>query len=432
MKAIILASGKGTRLRPLTYTTPKPMIKIVWKPILEHILEGIYKKVSEIVIVVKYLKEKIIEDIWENYKWVKISFVIQWEKKWTWAALLDIKFLKELEQNEEVLILNWDSIFDKKDLEKIISLKNFWALVLETKTPEKYWIYKQDENKFATKIIEKPKEFVWNLANLWVYKFSFEIFDLVKKIKLSSRWEYEITDAINLFLEKNKFKLVKIKWNFIDIWYVEDIKKAEKILKNNLYKKPKIWKIKILENFWDYKISLWIPKNQIKNLIKNSLDKDDIAIQKWTWDLKRFANEEKFEKWYNDENRFLFCLLDKKNILAWIRWGRPANFPHINNIIDEKNYNKVLENKKNIHTNWIRIYKDYRWKWLSKILFNCEKHYEQIFENIFNCIDIEKENMASIKAYEKQWYKYFATWKNDNESMWTSSDRMILVKICEK
>jgi len=55
MKAIILAAGRGTRMKPLTDTTPKPLISIAGKPILEHNLEHIYESVDEIIIVIKYL-----------------------------------------------------------------------------------------------------------------------------------------------------------------------------------------------------------------------------------------------------------------------------------------------------------------------------------------------------------------------------------------
>jgi len=58
MKAIILASGRGTRMKPLTDTTPKPLIKIAGKPIIEHNIEKIHKQVDEIILVVKYLSEQ--------------------------------------------------------------------------------------------------------------------------------------------------------------------------------------------------------------------------------------------------------------------------------------------------------------------------------------------------------------------------------------
>jgi NDP-sugar pyrophosphorylase family protein len=77
MKAIILAAGEGTRLKPLTNTRPKPLIEIMGKSILEYNLECVYKDVDEIFIVVKYLKEKIIEKFGNNYKKVKITYIDQ-------------------------------------------------------------------------------------------------------------------------------------------------------------------------------------------------------------------------------------------------------------------------------------------------------------------------------------------------------------------
>lgn len=226
MKAIILAAWKWTRLRPITLETPKPLIKILWKTILEYNIESIYNQVDEIIIVIKYLWDKIKDYLWDNYKWTKIKYHLQSDKKWTWAAISDIQL------NDDILLINWDSIFYKEDIDNLINLDWYWCLVKEVETPEKYWIFK-NKNWYAVEIIEKPTEDIWNLANLWVYKFNENIIDISKKIPLSSRWEYEITDSINVFLKSNKFKLITIKGDFIDIWYPEDIKKAEKILENN-------------------------------------------------------------------------------------------------------------------------------------------------------------------------------------------------------
>lgn len=237
MKAIILAAWEWSRLRPLTNTTPKPMIKIFWKPILEHNIENIYEFVNEIIIIVKY-KQEIIKDYFkDNYLWVKITYVEQWDLPWTWWAL------RWLDIEDDVIILYWDSILDKNDLQKVILSQNYAWLVKEVESPEKYGIYKQDSEWFAIEVIEKPSEFVGNLANLWGFKFSKEIFSHINSIWLSVRWEYELTDAINLFLKHNKFELIKIKWEFIDVWYPWDILTANKHFLDKLEKSEIKWTI---------------------------------------------------------------------------------------------------------------------------------------------------------------------------------------------
>ncbi len=252
VKAIILAAGKGSRLAPLTDIIPKPMIPISGKPIIEYTLEQIYKDVDEIIIVVKYLKDKVTNYFWDNFLGTKISYHIQWEEKWTGAAIFWINF------DDDFILINWDSIFDKIDIEKLINLDWYWALVQETETPEKYWIFQQSSNTIAIKIVEKPKEFVWNLANLWAYKFSSKMLDLVEKVELSSRWEYEITDAINLFIEKNELNLINLEWKIIDITYPWDILSANKYFLEKLEKSEIKWKIE--ENVkvkWNIILGKW-------------------------------------------------------------------------------------------------------------------------------------------------------------------------------
>jgi len=220
MKTVILAAWKWTRLMPLTENKPKPMVEIWNKPILEYILQSIEDFTNDVIIITKY-KEEQIKNYFNN-KWnnINITYKTQWDEKWTWSALwwLDI--------DEDFVVLNWDTIYDKKDLENLYKLNWYGCLVKEVSEPEKYWIFHENKDHTAKQIIEKPQEFIWNLANIWVYKFPSRFIKIVENIKLSPRWEYELPDAINKLLEDTKFYLIKQEWDFIDIGYPQDITKA--------------------------------------------------------------------------------------------------------------------------------------------------------------------------------------------------------------
>jgi len=422
MKAIILAAGEWTRLRPLTNTLPKPMLKIFWKTILEYNLESIYKYVDEIIIVVKYKKEKIQEYLWNNYKWVKIVYKEQGDEKGTWSAI------RWIDSDTDVLIMNWDSIFDKNDIEELITDPWYWALVQIVDSPEKYWIFSVDNSWYIKEIIEKPKTFVWNLANLWVYKFSPKIFEFAEKISLSPRNEYEITDAINEFAKIFPFKAFEIKWEFYDISYPEDIEKTEEKFKNKLLIKPEIGTATLLEEIWDFNLYLWIDKKFIDDLIKYSSNTKDIALLNNTWDLKRFSSIENFQKWYNDDWRYIFTLTSN-NKLAWIWWWRPSKLPNISKITNEKIAKEVIENEKESHTSWIRIYPDFRWKWLAKIILQrCSFFYRKIIPNAYICVDVDKENIPSQKAYEKNSYIFFWYWENKKTVKSQEKPRLLYVE----
>lgn len=191
--------------------------------------------------------------------------------------------------------------------------------------------------------------------------------------------------------------------------------------------KPKFWEFEILKDLWDFYLSLWIPENQINELINYSLNTDDIELLKNTWDLNRFSSIEKFKNWYEDKDRYLFCLLDKSLNIVWIWWWRPAKSPKVEKIINDEINNFLEKNSESIHTNWIRIYWNFRWKWLTKYLFESEKYYRQIFPNACICVDINKENIPSQKAFEKHWYIYYALWENSKSIKWNQEPRMLYV-----
>ena len=418
MKAIILAAGKWTRLMPITENIPKAMVRVHGKPLIEYNMERLLPYVEEFIIVVKYKKEAIIKYFWNSYKWTKITYHEQWEEKGTGAAIdwINLKW--------EVVIVYADAIISEEDISSIMNESHHAVFVKEVPNPEKYGIFESDEKDFAIQVIEKPQKYIGNLANFWCFKINDSIFRYINEIELSPRWELEITDAINLFIKDHKLKLVRLKQDIIDITTPEDLKRV------NILKKPKLWSTKLLENIWDFELHLGIPLNGIQEIVDYSLDINDIALRKWTSDWKkRFISKENLTSWYNDIDRYPFTLLSKDSTVVWLWWWRPAKMPKITKILDAKVYQLLESNKKYTHTSGVRIYPIARSQGLAKLFIEaCTHHYNNLFSCIYMCIDIDEENIASQKAFEKSWFQKVWYGKNINNSPDSDSKRFVYMK----
>lgn len=116
MQAIILAAGLGTRMGELTKTTPKPLLKIAGKAILEHNLAELPDEIKEVFLVVGYLGRQIRKLVGENIAGKKISYVEQQELKGTAHALFACKNLLR----GRFLVVHGDDLYHKRDLERLI------------------------------------------------------------------------------------------------------------------------------------------------------------------------------------------------------------------------------------------------------------------------------------------------------------------------
>lgn len=222
LTAIILAAGKGTRQLPLTETVPKQIIRCMGTSTLEENLDNLIGKVREVVIVVGYLKEKIINYIGSSYKGLKIEYVDQGKLKGTAHAVYAVRNVAGVGQ---VLILNGDDVFEKNIIDKVIKSKGSAVVGKVTKSWQNYGILKAGKNGKFERIVEKPKKFVGDLVNIGCYKVGEGFFDYFKKIKLSERGEYEITDMVTAYAKDHDVKIVKTKsgwypnsypWNLLD------------------------------------------------------------------------------------------------------------------------------------------------------------------------------------------------------------------------
>jgi len=234
-KIVIAAAGKGTRMLHLTKNKSKHLIKVQKKPFLSYLLDNLLKAgYQEIILVIGYKGEKIKEFLKEyNFQNCKITVINQFDilEKNEYGTLCPLKCVKDIIK-ENFLMVCGDNLYSAKDLRSFnIDDKYNYVAGFSHEHPEKYGVLISDDG-FLKEIIEKPKKHVGNLINTGLYKFTPEVFDKISMINLSSRGEYELTDAITLLAREKKVKIKKIQDYWFDFGNPSDILKISKFLKD--------------------------------------------------------------------------------------------------------------------------------------------------------------------------------------------------------
>ncbi len=220
MKAAILAAGEGVRLRPITATRPKHLIKVGGKPILEHCLNSLASaNIDQVVIVVHYMADAIRQYFGDGKRFgLKIEYAEQKAMLGTGDA---VKVVERF-MNEDFLLVNGDLIFAPKTVREVVELHQkerpiVTLAVVPVDKPENYGIVDLENEKRVRRILEKPRreEAPSNLANAGIYVFSPEIFAKLKETSASARGELEIPDAMSLLIGENK-PVIAVKINSQD------------------------------------------------------------------------------------------------------------------------------------------------------------------------------------------------------------------------
>ena len=207
MKGIILHGGHGTRLRPLTHTGPKQLLSIANKPMSQYALEDLREAgIDDIAIIIgDVYPDKVKEFYGDGSKFgIKVSYVNQDQPKGISHA---IRLCKNFVGKEKFVVYLGDNVLRTglvKYAKKFVS-SNSDAMILlcEVDDPSRFGIAEL-EGKKLKKIIEKPKHPKSNLAVIGVYFLTPKIFDIIDKLKPSWRGELEITDALQMMIEKNQ------------------------------------------------------------------------------------------------------------------------------------------------------------------------------------------------------------------------------------
>ncbi len=233
MKGLILSGGKGTRLRPLTYTHAKQLVPVANKPVLFYGIEALKEAgISQIGIIVGDTKEEIKQATGDGSRWdLNITYIEQ-------AAPLGlahaVKISEEFLRGEPFVMYLGDNIL-KSGITSLVEefrqkKPNSLILLTEVANPHMFGVAELEGGR-VVRLVEKPKKPASNLALVGVYMFDTHIFEAVKAIKPSWRNELEITDAIQ-YLVENGYEvqphLVKGWWK--DTGKIEDILEANRLI----------------------------------------------------------------------------------------------------------------------------------------------------------------------------------------------------------
>ncbi len=233
MKVVMPVAGKGTRLRPHTLVTPKPLLRVGDKPVLAYILDDLAELgVKEGVFITGHLKEKVEAYVRAEYPDFDANYVEQPVQDGTAGAIA----LARPYVREDLLIIFVDTLFDA-DLSIVKDLSDDVAGVIWAKEVEDYQrfgVIVTDEDGFMKRIIEKPKEPISKLANIGLYyirdwRLLFEGIEEVMKQTLKPGGEYFLTDAFQYMIDHG----AKILTAEVKGWY--DAGKPETLLETNFH-----------------------------------------------------------------------------------------------------------------------------------------------------------------------------------------------------
>ncbi|MBE0523401.1 MAG: NTP transferase domain-containing protein [Methanosarcinales archaeon] len=194
MKAVILAAGEGTRMRPLTRNRPKVMLPFGNRPIMQHIIEQARDSgIDDFVLVIGYRGETIVDYFGDGSKFgIRIDYVMQEERLGTAHAIGTASSVI----NERFIVMNGDVMVSSEQIKELLERDEVVVMTaIEVDDPSRFGVLEVEEG-CVMGIHEKTAKPPTNLANAGIYVFGPEVFGAIDKTPLSPRNEYEITRTI--------------------------------------------------------------------------------------------------------------------------------------------------------------------------------------------------------------------------------------------
>ncbi|HET6351087.1 MAG TPA: glucose-1-phosphate thymidylyltransferase [Coriobacteriia bacterium] len=231
MKALVLAGGKGTRLRPITFTRAKQLVPVANKPILFYGIEAIRDAgITEIGVIVGDTAEEVEAALGDGSRWgVEITYIPQDAPLGLAHA---VKIAEDFMAGEPFVMYLGDNLIAGGITHFVDEFRaggcDAQILLAQVENASQFGVAEVDENGSIIHLVEKPENPPSDLALVGVYLFDSQVFDAVNAIEPSPRGELEITDAIQWLIDNGR----TVRSHVIGGWW-KDTGKLDDILEAN-------------------------------------------------------------------------------------------------------------------------------------------------------------------------------------------------------
>lgn len=234
MKGVILHGGAGTRLRPLTFSGPKQLIPVANKPVSQYVLEDLRDAgIRDIAIVLGETYPELVRDHYGDGSrfGVRITYVYQGKPLGIAHA---VGLCRDFVGGDRFVVYLGDNLLQHGVKRYVEAFEgggyDAYVLLKEVEDPTRFGVAKFDEGGRLAGFVEKPREPPSRYALVGVYFFSPAVFDVIGELKPSWRGELEITDALQLMLDRG----YRVGYSFVEGWWLDTGKKDDVLHANAL------------------------------------------------------------------------------------------------------------------------------------------------------------------------------------------------------